>query len=549
MLSANPVRLYPRRRGAACVVALAVLAPVGAASAQNRDQPQPLAPPKHQRVAPQGATVAASPTAARAADGTWISWREHLIDDRAISGVPIEGGDGLAIGDLDRDGHLDVVAVFESDTVYDEKPLGHIRVAFGSDDPARWEVKTLAEGAEAAGAEDVAIGDVDADGWPDVVVACELAHLLYLENPGENVRTASWARVMPGPTKDRGSYIRVTLADLNSDGRLEVVTPNKGGQNPPQDTKETHAISWFDPGADPLTGEWTEHELTRVRIPINAQVVDLDRDRDLDIVGGSRGEQRIFWFENQRDRDFPPGIGAPSLSLPPSFTEHRITIDATALPASWRSERYPELQSIEPPLVTGFAFAFADLSGDGRIDIVLDEGFTNVAWLEQPGDREAPWKLHPIGTTFPDHVVGLTLADVDGDGALDLMTGGYSWGSRERDEEPDAAGRLGRIAWFRNPGKAGGSWTRHDVSRRQRGMFDQFVARDLDRDGDVDFLGTRGNSEPYDGLFWLEQTRSPKAGASFEPARERDSPEVPLPSQALSAAELARRSAASRSRG
>jgi hypothetical protein len=375
-------------------------------------------------------------------------------------------------------------------------------------------------------------------------VACELAHLLYLENPGEAARTARWERIVPERTRNRGSNIRVALGDLDGDGTLEVVTPNKGEQNPPLDTAERHPISWFEPGRHPLRGDWVEHELTRVSIPINAQLVDLDGDGDLDVLGGSRGERRIFWFENRggakRAAERGPGEGA---AMPPvAFVEHRVAIDAAAVPESWRTERYPELARIAPPLVTGFVFAFADLSGDGRLDVVLDEGLANAAWLEQPADVEKPWTLHPIGTTFPDHLVGMALADVDGDLDLDLMTGGYSWGARDQDEEPDAAGRLGRIAWFENPGpgvpRTGGGpggvagppgWTRHDVSRRQRGMFDHFVPSDLDGDGDLDFLGTRGNSEPYDGLFWLEQVRSATPAPSFAPARERDSPEIPLP--------------------
>jgi hypothetical protein len=502
--------------------ALVVLLIAASASrAQNAGDPKPSAAPEHQRVAPSGVTVAASPTRARAADGRWIAWREHLIDAPDVSGVPIEGGDGLATGDIDRDGHLDVVSVFESDTQYDGKPLGHIRIAFGSKSPDQWQLGTLAEGAEAAGAEDVAIGDVDGDGWPDVVVACELAHLLYLQNPGKEARTAKWKRVIPEATKNRGSYIRVFLADLDGDSKPEVITPNKGGQNPPLDTKERHAISWFAPGGDPLAGKWTEHELGRYGIPINSHPIDLDGDGDVDILGGARAERRVFWFEN--------GGGKPV-----TFTERRIEIDGSS-PADW--QRLPDFAKFPAPLTTGFNFAFVDLSGDGRLDVVVEESLTNLVWLEQPARAEQPWRLHPVGNIYPDHIVGIVVGDIDQDGRPDLMTGAYSWGTRDQDDAPDVAGRLGRIAWFANPGGdgfgvAGNSplWTRHDVSRRNRGMFDQFMALDLDRDGDLDFLTTRGNSEPYDGLLWLEQVRSAEPAAAFTAARAKESPEVPLPS-------------------
>ena len=67
------------------------------------------------------------------------------------------------------------------------------------------------------------------------------------------------------------------------------------------------------------------------------------------------------------------------------------------------------------------------------------------------------------------------------------------------------------------------------ISRRKRGMYDKFIARDLDADGDTDFVGTRGNSAPYDGVYWLEQVRSSTPRPAFERARTEDSPEMPLP--------------------
>jgi hypothetical protein len=109
------------------------------------------------------------------------------------------------------------------------------------------------------------------------------------------------------------------------------------------------------------------------------------------------------------------------------------------------------------------------------------------------------------------------------------MTGGYSGGTRDADTNLTVTAASGRLAWFEHPGDAAGAWTRHDVSRRRRGMFDKFVPRDMDGDGDVDFVTTRGNSTTYDGVFWLEQVRSAKPMASFRRSREQDSPEMPLP--------------------
>ena len=170
------------------------------------------------------------------------------------------------------------------------------------------------------------------------------------------------------------------------------------------------------------------------------------------------------------------------------------------------------------------------MSGDGRLDIVtLDTPpliGRNLLWLEQPKSPDAKWRYRVIDSYAPDSVVGISVADIDGDGAPDIMTGGYSLSPRDSDE-PTPTAALGRLAWYQNRGDGG--FTRHDFSRRQRGMFDKFVAHDIDGDGDVDFAGTRGNSGSYDGVFWLEQVRSAEPLPAFRRARAHDSPEVALP--------------------
>lgn len=88
-----------------------------------------------------------------------------------------------------------------------------------------------------------------------------------------------------------------------------------------------------------------------------------------------------------------------------------------------------------------------------------------------------------------------------------------------------------RILWFENLGTAvDEQWIHHDISRRKRGMYDKWLARDLDSDGDLDMVGTRGNSFPFDGVIWLEQVRTDDAQAAFEQARDVDSEQMSLPS-------------------
>ena len=146
-------------------------------------------------------------------------------------------------------------------------------------------------------------------------------------------------------------------------------------------------------------------------------------------------------------------------------------------------------------------------------------------------EREGPWRLRVLGNTEPDMLVSIRLADIDGDVDLDIFTGTYSLGPRDRDgSDIDRNSSIGRISWFENRG-SDQVWIRHDISRRKRGMYDKWLAYDLDKDGDMDLIGTRGNSAPYDGVIWLEQLRGDAWSNVFTPARMMDSEEMPLPNR------------------
>ncbi len=400
-------------------------------------------------------------TSARNSEGKYISWREHAIDDEASSGIELRGAVALAAGDLNQDGFVDVVSAF--------RDARFVRVAYGDENPDEWFRLSLAEREEAQGVSDVAIGDVNGDGWPDIVAATEEGPL-YLENPAEKKPGFRWGRLMVDAGV--GPWTRAALVDLNGDGRLDLLAAGGG------------SVVWLEVVGDALTvAGWSVHAIGKGS---DARAVDFDGDGDLDIFAGST------WFENTGAADAP-------------FSQHPVEIE----------------QQLTGP------FALADLSGDGKPDVVTARD-SECVWFEQPA--EGAWTRHEIGSIAPDIAAGLALADLDGDGDLDLLAGSAGAGPADEDgEDLTATSALGRIAWFQNPGGAGGEWTRHDIVRRKRGAFKAFLPRDMDADGDVDFLGVRDGSGKLDGVFWLQQLHSDEPVVRFQAAREDDSESMPLP--------------------
>ena len=170
------------------------------------------------------------------------------------------------------------------------------------------------------------------------------------------------------------------------------------------------------------------------------------------------------------------------------------------------------------------ALSVADIDGDGRDDIVVALGLTDAVHVYfHPNDPALPWEIIPISGRETIVAVATGVADLDGDGDLDVAAVGQ-FARNGGVQSP------GEIAWYENPNEVGALWRRHHVLRPAFENL-QFVGgllgarslevADLDADGDPDLvvgaetiLLFEGN-ELGGGLYWFSN-----AGPQF-PGRFR----------------------------
>ena len=142
--------------------------------------------------------------------------------------------------------------------------------------------------------------------------------------------------------------------------------------------------------------------------------------------------------------------------------------------------------------------ALADLSGDGRLDVIVADPVSNpfentgqILWWENAPGGE--WIARRVGDFYgASHV---DAADVDRDGDLDVIAAAH-YGMIERSPPPTSS-RNGRYAWFENVDGAGNTWVEHTVGQLYWGAR-WIDAGDIDGDGDIDLVGA---SELTGGVF------------------------------------------------
>lgn len=341
----------------------------------------------------------------------------------------------VVIEDLDKNGLKDVI-------VCDAKAN---RVGWITQEPAGVYAETAI--GEVTGPAHATPCDLDRDGDTDILVASmgvifpsndKIGAVVVLDNDGHQQFTR---RVLLDQTA-RVTDIRP--GDFDQDGDLDLAVGQFG--------YDDGEIRWME-----NKGNWQfdSHNLLSLSGIIHTPVGDMNGDGDLDIVAlVSQEWEEIYVFANDAKGEFTPSMiygstnedfGSSGISLVDFDQDKDLDILYTngdafdyipPSPRPWHGVQWLENKGdlkFEYHRIGDFPGAYfanaVDLDRDNDLDVAVVSSFNkwddpeaqSMVWFENDG--KMVFIMHDI-TAKPTHLLVLDVADMDGDGWADFVTGG-----------------------------------------------------------------------------------------------------------------------------
>ncbi|HWA85669.1 MAG TPA: VCBS repeat-containing protein [Opitutus sp.] len=363
----------------------------------------------------------------------------------ALPEIAISGG-AVAVADFDRDGRPDVfVGARWLTGEYPEPPRSvlwrhrELIAGGGSNQPAGsadidgsrtdpWfedVAPEIAPGLEHVGLVTAAVwSDVDGDGWPDLIVACEWGHVSCFHND-HGKRFEDWTEKLGFAAAGTGWWCALASGDFNGDGRPDFVAGNVG-LNTRYRADAAHPALWF---AGDFAGRGRP-QLVEAYFE-NGKLYPWATRRDLGALVPAV-LRRYTRNDAYARATLPEILGADKLARAQQFaaTELRSGVFLSQPDGTYRFEPLPRIAQIAPltGIVTG------DFDGDGFADIyAVQNSFAANGGVERcdgglsqllRGDGRGSFTPVPpadSGLVVPDLAKAVVVVDFDRDGWPDIL--------------------------------------------------------------------------------------------------------------------------------
>jgi hypothetical protein len=354
-----------------------------------------------------------------------------------ITRLPSDGGGRAAVADLNRDGFLDIVFGNTRHYISVDMPA---YVYWGSATGFQPEARTELPALRAFG---VAVGDLNGDGFLAVVLANSGEELVTQLGLSHHLESYIYWGDANGYTVARRTSIPtisaadVALGDFNGDGKPDLAFAN-------YNASETSVYIYWGNGSESFTTKRRQVlGLAELNVPIGSSMnallaADLNGDglMDLTVAGGPKA--RVY-LGTAAGLDVAHGIdlpaaGAGAMAAADLNNDGQADLVITRIGGGqstiyWgNSKGFDAARHTNLPTGQAATVDLADVNDDGAVDILFgDKQPDSAAYIYWGnGNDFAPYRrssLHSFG------VIGSAVADLDADGKQDIVFVNWHSGS------------------------------------------------------------------------------------------------------------------------